>query len=393
MRGPKQLVNLAAVAVVLGDAEGAWRREALPQAVLGELEYQALLVDPEGPLEVLHQVDGHDFSSFCAAAYRCDAGTARLVAGGDTKLLARWNGDTGAAIDMLSGHTGVVRCVTSMRLSQDHRVYLVSGDSAGELRIWRDSDATCVRVLHTHHRGIYGVSYLLTPDGSATRIVAGFGDGSVKLWQPDTGQPIAVAAMAAENQVMCVTTYRAPSGRWCIAAGSMDRVVWFWDAETGQELWPPRLTDFKHFVFCITSYTLPDGRVRIVTGGYDRTLRMWSGRTGIATGVVMRGHSNMVTAVAMSTLPNGQQCVVSGDVAGNLRVWDARTCAAVGTPVPAWFGSVYAIAAYTMPSGQHRIAATSLGGSILAWKRSSGTGVVRGAGGAPSNSRWRCCVS
>ena len=38
-------------AAVVGDTEGQWRREALPQAVQRQLELQALRENPKGPLD------------------------------------------------------------------------------------------------------------------------------------------------------------------------------------------------------------------------------------------------------------------------------------------------------------------------------------------------------
>ncbi len=153
VRAKKRLVELAAAAVVRGDTEGAWRREALPQAVLGQLEFQTLCVHPKGPLEVVDRMKGHDETVYCVAAYHSDDGQARLVTVSADGTLRRWNAVTGAVIDVLPGHDYWERCVTSMRLSQDQQVYLVSGGKAGDMRFWRDADGSCVRTVRAHLEG------------------------------------------------------------------------------------------------------------------------------------------------------------------------------------------------------------------------------------------------
>ena len=121
------MVELAAGAVVQGDTQGAWRRQALPQAVQGQLEQHALCVDPRGPLEVLHRLRGHRRYVVCATTYRSDAGEARLVTGGWDKMVRRWT-LSGAEIDALSGHD---KWVTSMMMSLDRYVFLGTGDDGG----------------------------------------------------------------------------------------------------------------------------------------------------------------------------------------------------------------------------------------------------------------------
>ncbi len=102
VRSLKELVEPAAVAVLCGDVEGSWRREALPQPVRGQLEYQGLCVYPVGPLELLHRLQGHAFDVFCVAAYRSDGGT-----GGADKSVKRWSAVSGAVVDVLSGQATV----------------------------------------------------------------------------------------------------------------------------------------------------------------------------------------------------------------------------------------------------------------------------------------------
>ena len=179
------------------------------------------------------------------------------------------------------------------------------------MRVWWDADGLCVRVVPVSQGVVRSVACTLASDGGARSVVTASWRGLVRSWQPGTGELHTVAAfMHVEGRGACMTTYRAPSGHRCVAAGLTDKAVKIWDAETGEAVCSPR-REHSDWVRCVMSFVRPDGRVRVVSGSDDRTLRMWSGRNGTATGLVMRGHAYWVCAVTVSTvstLPNGEQC-------------------------------------------------------------------------------------
>ena len=107
----------------------------------------------------------------------------------------------------------------------------------------------------------------------------------------------------------------SPSGK-LIVSGSGDKLVWIWDASTGNEL-----KVLKGHTDSVTSVAFsPDGK-QIVSGSGDKSVRVWDASTGDEL-KVLKGHTNWVRSVAFS--PDSKQ-IVSGSVDKSVRVWDAST--------------------------------------------------------------------
>ena len=108
----------------------------------------------------------------------------------------------------------------------------------------------------------------------------------------------------------------SPDGKR-IVTGSGDQTVKVWDAETGQKLALKGHTHVSSVAFS------PDGK-RIVTGSGARTqidVRVWDAETGTEK-LTLKGHTSPVTSVAFS--PDGKR-IVTGSEDQTAQVWDADT--------------------------------------------------------------------
>ena len=116
-------------------------------------------------------------------------------------------------------------------------------------------------------------SVAFSPDGQ--RIVSGgVDDGTVRLWDAATGQPIGQPMTGHTDRVYSVAF--SPDGQR-IVSGSADNTVRLWDADTGQTRRPS--TDRAHRTTVYSVAFSPDGQ-RIVSGSDDNTVRLWDAATG-----------------------------------------------------------------------------------------------------------------
>jgi WD40 repeat protein len=75
----------------------------------------------------------------------------------------------------------------------------------------------------------------VTPDGRRLVSSGGLG-GTLRLWDSQTGQPIAVPLLEDSRSLRSVAV--TPDGRRFVSGGS-DGTLRLWDAQTGQPIGPP----------------------------------------------------------------------------------------------------------------------------------------------------------
>ena len=141
------------------------------------------------------------------------------------------------------------------------------------------------------------------------RIVTG-GD-SVAVWDVETG------AILRKMQVPIVTyavTF-SPSGTR-IASGGDDGSVILWDAQSGE---PVRAVKGHRGNVRVVAFS-PDGQT-LLSGGFDHKLKLWSAERG---GFIrdLDGHQGWIRAVSFA--PDGKRIMSVGDD-GTARLWDTDT--------------------------------------------------------------------
>ena len=147
-----------------------------------------------------------------------------------------------------------------------------------------------------------------------TRIVAGYWNGFITVWDATTGAELLTfdGTPAMSNGVTTVSF--GPDGIH-IVSGSTAGTLKLWDASSGRE----ELTIAGHgkeFVRCAT-YS-PDG-THIASGGDNRKVRIWNASDGEVL-LTLDGHSSWVTSVGFS--PDGKR-IVSGSMDDTAKVWNA----------------------------------------------------------------------
>ncbi|TFK59472.1 WD40 repeat-like protein, partial [Pluteus cervinus] len=103
-----------------------------------------------------------------------------------------------------------------------------------------------------------------------------------------------------------------------VASGSDDGTVRIWDVETGQQ----RGTEFKVHTGSVTSVAFSSDDKYVVAGSDDCTVRIWDVKTGQQRGTEFKGHTGWVRSVAFSS---DDKYVVSGSNDKTVRIWDVET--------------------------------------------------------------------
>ncbi|KAG8711757.1 hypothetical protein FRC08_015492 [Ceratobasidium sp. 394] len=197
---------------------------------------------------------------------------------------------------------------------------------------------------------------VFSPNGR--RIATGSLDGTVRVWDAETGATLLDPIPGHSSQVWSVA-FSHDSRR--IVSGSLDKTVRVWDAETGVALLGP-LRGHSEWVRSVAFS--PSGH-RIVSGSEDNTVRIWDAKTGIEL-LQLRGHSDTVCSVVFS--PNGHH-IVSGSRDWTVRVWNAATGAALLEPLRGHSGQVLSAA---FSPGGGRIVSGSDDKTVRIWDAETG---------------------
>ena len=100
-----------------------------------------------------------------------------------------------------------------------------------------------------------------------------------------------------DDGVMCISC--SPDG-YHIVTGLGDGTIRIWDAETGSAV-GKSLEGHTDLVVSV-AYS-PDGR-HIISGSFDQKIRIWNAENGTAVGKPLEGHTGWVASVAYS--PDGR---------------------------------------------------------------------------------------
>ena len=167
------------------------------------------------------------------------------------------------------------------------------------------ADANLEPIILQHDDSVVDIAF--SPDG--TRLATASRDTTAKLWDGQTGEPIATMKHSGDVN----TVVFSPDGMR-IATASDDNTAQLWDGNTGELIAIMEHDDDVHDVIFS-----PDG-TRIATASDDNKAQLWDGQTGepIAT----MKHSGDVNTVVFS--PDGMRIATASDD-NTAQLWDGNT--------------------------------------------------------------------
>ncbi|MBF2066985.1 MAG: WD40 repeat domain-containing protein [Calothrix sp. C42_A2020_038] len=266
----------------------------------------------------------------------------RIVSGCADKTVKVWNLHTGKVIRTITGHSGEI---SSVAVSPDGNFLAVgiSDTPRSNVKVWHLETGKLIHTLLGHNKPVNVVS--ISPDGQilasgsnkikiwnlqkgdrvctlwhssavnataitsdGTILVSGTSDNKIKLWNPQTGEPLRTF-IGHSGEVKALALH--PNGQ-ILVSGSTDSSIKVWDLNSGKIL--HNLIEHSSEVKAVA--VSHDGKL-IISGSSDKTIKIWHLPTGELL-QTLTGHSGTVNSIAITP---DDRFIVSSSSDKTIKVW------------------------------------------------------------------------
>jgi WD40 repeat protein/serine/threonine protein kinase len=203
----------------------------------------------------------------------------------------------------LRGHGDAVHCVA---FSPDCR-RLLSGGADGSIHLWDLESGRQLSVLREHAGKVWSVQF--TPDGR--HALSAGKDKAVRLWDLESGDELR-SWPGRTNRSVAVSA----DGRLALSGSVSDGMVRLWELATGREL-----RRFKGHMSWVLGLAFSDSGRHALSASADGTVRLWEVDTGRELRR-LQGHSDQVWSAVYT---GGGQHALSCSADRTVRLWDLRT--------------------------------------------------------------------
>ena len=204
--------------------------------------------------------------------------------------------------------------VESVSFSPDGAT-LASGSPDGTIRLWDVATGEPIATLQGHADWVRSVSF--SPDGMT--LASGSSDETVRLWDVATGAPI--ATLEGHTAWVLSVSFSPDGDTLASASGSGDGTVKLWDVATHTTI--ATLQGHADWVSAV-SFS-PDGTT--LASGSGNAIGLWDVATHTAI-TTLQGHADWVLSVSFS--PDGAT-LASGSYDGSVKLWDVATHTTIAT--------------------------------------------------------------
>lgn len=207
-------------------------------------------------------------------------------------------------VKTLSDHTDMV---WSVALSQDEQK-LVSGSQDGTVKVWDFNTGQLNDTIDAQAGAVRAVA--ISADG--TTLVSGNSDGTIKAWNLATGK-LRYTLTGHTDSVWSVALSRDGE---TLVSGSEDSSINVWSTETGKLV--RTITGSEGAIYAVV---LSPYEKTVISAGADGTIKAWDIQSGRLL-QNMEGHGNTVRSLSMS--PNGQT-LASASWDNTIKVWNLQS--------------------------------------------------------------------
>jgi WD40 repeat protein len=219
-----------------------------------------------------------------------DSDRVLVASGSGDRTVRLWNVRTGECVRELSGHSDWVNSVSS-RIDIDGRRLLASGSGDGSMRLWDVASGECVGVVSVPGGKVRAVSdgFGVGVGGSDDRVLVATGseDTVVRVWDVGSvlrsqsrGSDRGVNATCVSNSLVDAVSTGRSGSRCLVASGCRDGSVALWDVDSGECV--RKTSGHKKSVCCVSSTFVASGRQLLASGSDDRTVWLWDVGSGDA---------------------------------------------------------------------------------------------------------------
>ena len=227
---------------------------------------------------------------------------------------------------------------------QQDSTYSYTDGAGRQVTIWDASDGTRIKkIFEEGSTGdtSSGSALVYTKDGE--RLIAGYDNGSLVVWDIDSGTKI------TENEQHSSTVFAvalAPDGK-SFATASADNSIKLWDLSTVT----PYQTLFDHTDYVTDVSYSPDGSL-LASSSYDDTVKIWDAFSGELVRTLTSSEGYLFYVWELAFVDNDHLVTITGGGTGSLSLWHIPTGTHLGN--------------YTGNSGRLRSVAASSDGRYVA---------------------------
>ena len=247
----------------------------------------------------------------------------QVATGGLKNSVNLWTPNLSNEAIQLKGHTEIVRCVA---FSSDSKI-LASGSADGTIRLWNPQTGDPLGIpLRGHSGAVWSVAFASSHDFPYQLVSAGE-NGEVRVWDlssaNDPKSRLLKNGHTERASVLCLAF--SPDGRWLASSGGYwgefgETIIW--EAATFKQFVPP----LKHDDLVYAIDFSPDGK-KLATGDRSAALQVFDVPT-FEELYKRTGQPWFVSEVLFS--PQSER-LISGSPAGFIKFWDSEYGDEMGT--------------------------------------------------------------